>query len=90
MQVKTSRKKHKIKTTNREKRSRGETMLFGEVHAIENTVTNATDPELGATKMYHALKALLTSYKLRSLLEVNDPQAYKQAWEACAYYEMTK
>lgn len=38
-------------------------------------------------KMYRALKVLLESKKLRSLLEVNDHMAYKQAREAVELYE---
>jgi hypothetical protein len=43
--------------------------------------------KISAEKMYHALKVLLESEKLKSLLEVNDQKAYEQANEAVKDYE---
>jgi hypothetical protein len=43
--------------------------------------------KISAGKMYHALKVLLESEKLKSLLEVNDQKAYEQANEAVKDYE---
>jgi S-ribosylhomocysteine lyase LuxS involved in autoinducer biosynthesis len=44
--------------------------------------------QVTAEKMYHALKVLLESEKLKSLLEVNDQKAYEQAKEAAEDYEL--
>lgn len=43
--------------------------------------------QLAAEKMYHALQVMLTSKKLRSLLEANDQMAYSQARDAVKLYE---
>jgi hypothetical protein len=43
--------------------------------------------QLSAEKMYYALKTLLESKKLKSLLEVNDQMAYSQARDAVEMYE---
>jgi hypothetical protein len=43
--------------------------------------------QLSAEKMYYALKTLLESKKLKSLLEVNDQMAYSQARDAVKMYE---
>lgn len=40
-----------------------------------------------AEKMYYALKVLLESKKLKSLLEVNDKMAFDQAKQAVKLYE---
>ena len=43
--------------------------------------------QLSAEKMYHALKVLLESRKLKALLEVNDKMAFDQAKQAVQMYE---
>ena len=42
---------------------------------------------ISAEKMYNALQVLLKSEGLKSLLEVNDPMAYRQCKEAVEDYE---
>jgi hypothetical protein len=44
--------------------------------------------QVTAEKMYHALKVLLESEKLKPLLEVNDQKAYEQVKEAAEDYEL--
>ncbi len=48
----------------------------------------AFELQVTAEKMYNALKVLLESEKLKSLLEVNDQKAYQQAKEAAEDYEL--
>jgi len=43
--------------------------------------------QVSAEQMYHALKVVLESEKLKSLLEVNDVMAYRQAKNAVQSYE---
>jgi hypothetical protein len=43
--------------------------------------------QVSAEQMYHALKVVLESEKLKSLLEVNDVMAYSQAKSAVQSYE---
>jgi hypothetical protein len=43
--------------------------------------------QLTAEKMYRALQVMLTSRKLKCLLEVNDQMAYSQARDAVKLYE---
>jgi hypothetical protein len=43
--------------------------------------------QLSAEKMYRALKVILESKKLKSLLEVNDKMAFDQARQAVEMYE---
>jgi len=43
--------------------------------------------QLSAEKMYYALKTVLESRKLKSLLEVNDKMAFDQAKAAVKMYE---
>jgi hypothetical protein len=43
--------------------------------------------QLSAEKMYRALQVMLTSRKLKSLLEVNDKMAFDQALHAVKMYE---
>jgi len=43
--------------------------------------------QVTSEQMYNALKVTLESKKLQSLLEVNDPMAYRQAKNAVQAYE---
>jgi hypothetical protein len=43
--------------------------------------------QVTSEQMYNALKVTLESKKLQSLLEVNDPMAYRQAKNAMQAYE---
>ncbi len=43
--------------------------------------------QVTSEQMYNALKVTLESEKLRSLLEVNDPMAYRQVKSAVQSYE---
>ncbi len=43
--------------------------------------------QIAADKMYRALQVMLTSRKLKSLLEVNDKMAFDQASQAVKMYE---